>query len=104
MSEPGTASIEAQLREALTLHGQGHLEPAVALYRAILARAPGHFDALHLMGVAHLQQGNLVEAERLIGEALRVSPRHAPAQSNFGVVLRALKRPAEALTAFDVAV
>src|SRR5215470_8223561 len=88
---------------ALTLHERGMLAEAEKVYAAILQASPDHFDALHLLGVLRQQQGDSAEAERLIGAALKLVPRSVEALCNFGAVLNALKRPDEALAAFDQA-
>jgi hypothetical protein len=39
------------MQKALSLHEQGHLAQAQALYLEILKGQPGQADALHLLGV-----------------------------------------------------
>jgi Tfp pilus assembly protein PilF len=80
------------IQQALTLHQQGRLIEADALYGAVLAADPQHFDALHLRGVLHHQQGRSAEALRLVAAALKAQPRSPDVLSNYGVILDALKR------------
>ena len=59
MAKHATARSDAAryIQEALTLHQQGRLVEADALYGTVLAADPQHFDALHLRGVLNHQQG-----------------------------------------------
>ena len=52
MSRPASAALQQLLVQALALHQQGRLAPALTLYQQVLDAAPGNFDALHLGGVA----------------------------------------------------
>src|ERR1700685_3155945 len=98
MAKHATARAEPapSLQQALTLHQQGRLIEADALYGAVLADDPQHFDALHLRGVLHHQQGRSAEALRLVAAALKAQPRSPDVLSNYGVILDALKRHEEA--------
>ena len=78
--------IDRSLEQAVGLHQSGRLAEAAQGYERIIALAPGHFDATHLLGVVALQQGRLEQAKRLITAALRVNPRHAVALNNLGMV------------------
>ena len=100
---PPPPAIAQRLRQALALHQQGRLAEAEAAYRAILADAPGQFDALHLAGVAAYQRGRHHEAERMITAALALRPDNAEALNNRGLVLMALGRTTEALAGYDAA-
>jgi len=91
----------ATLRRAAALHQRGQLHEAEALYRAVLAVRPDHFDALHLLGVLKHQSGEPVEALKLIGQALRSNERAASAHSNYGIVLAVLERHQEALEYYN---
>ncbi|MGE3297780.1 MAG: tetratricopeptide repeat protein [Porticoccaceae bacterium] len=95
------AGIADLLRQAVDLHRQGQIARAAALYQEILQRQPGHFDALHLLGVACLQSGDPEAAVTLIGQAIRVNPRSADALTNLGNALRERGRHAQALTCYD---
>jgi len=88
----------AKLEGALKAHRQGQLDTAAALYREILATNPAHFDSLHLLGVVEMNRGDAALAVELIGKALQINKRSAPAHSNMGLALRALARYSEALS------
>ncbi len=98
------ANVGETLKRAIALHQAGRLAEAETLYKAILAAAPGHFDALHLLGVVASQAGRHAEAERLMGQALGMRPDVAPAQYNRGNALLELRRYAEALACYDKAI
>jgi tetratricopeptide (TPR) repeat protein len=89
------------LRRAVALHREGRLQEAEPLYRQVLTRQPDNFDALHLCGVLQHQLGQPAEALKLIGRALRVNARSAPAYSNQGSVLAALGQTREALESYE---
>jgi tetratricopeptide (TPR) repeat protein len=89
------------LEHAVALHRGGMLAEAAAFYARILATAPHHVDALHLLGVVRHQQGRNDEALPLIGAALRFAPRNVAIVSNYGLVLSALGRHDAAVAAFD---
>jgi hypothetical protein len=60
--EASNAAFEA----AVSLHRQGRLFVAEQMYLARLKSMPGHFGALHNMGLLRVQQGRLEEAAGLI--------------------------------------
>jgi predicted O-linked N-acetylglucosamine transferase (SPINDLY family) len=74
------------LQRAVGQHQAGRLAEAEALYRQILATAPKHFDAKHLLGVIALQTGRLDEAHALISDAITANPKAAAAHNNLGNV------------------
>jgi Flp pilus assembly protein TadD len=100
LRSPSTAG---SVQQALALHRDGKLSEAERFYKAVLSVNPGDFDALHLCGVLHHQQGRSLEALQLIGRALRSNSSSAEALSNLGVILDALERHEEALASFDAA-
>ena len=91
----------AQLNQAVALHQAGRLDEAEALYRQVVAQAPGHFDATHLLGVIALQRGELAGAETLITQALAVRPKDANALNNLGTTLLRARRLDEAREQFE---
>jgi tetratricopeptide (TPR) repeat protein len=98
------AASVADLSVAVDHHRAGRLEPAAAAYRKLLRKSPNHPDALHLLGMVALAQGNPDRAIRLIGKALAVVPNFAEGHSNLGNALRAAGRLAEAAASFRRAI
>lgn len=98
-----TALSLEKFQRAFSLHQQGRLLQAEALYEEVLRAQPGHFDALHLLGVLAGQRQRPSLALRLIDQALGLDPRHALAHYNRGLALKALKRQREALDSFETA-
>lgn len=76
------------MHNALVEQQAGRLEQAAALYRDALELQPDNFNALHMLGVVHLQLGNVHVALKLICRALDVEGwREAAALHNLGLVL-----------------
>lgn len=98
-----TSAPQNDINRAAKLHQGGNLAEAEAIYRAILASSPRHFDANHLLGVIYLQQGNAELAAKQISVALQISPKNAAALSNLGNALSDLRRLDEALASYDKA-
>jgi len=86
---------------ALSLHQGGRLAEAERLYRVVLRSEPGHFGALHHLGVAQAQRGKLNDAIRLIRRALVISPQSAEAHNDLGVALESARRFEEAISAYE---
>ncbi|HEY1709106.1 MAG TPA: tetratricopeptide repeat protein [Rhizomicrobium sp.] len=94
----------AEFEQALQLHRGGARDAAERIYRRILQTAPNHFGATHMLGVVHLQRGEIAEAERLLSRALALEPLSPEALNHHGTALRRRDRFAEALAAFDRAI
>ncbi len=100
----GTISLAEVIGAAKALHQAGRLPEASEIYRQVLNAVPGQPDALHLLGVVSLQQGDAESAVRLISEALRADPGNATASNSLGAALLALDRLDEAAASFDRAI
>jgi tetratricopeptide (TPR) repeat protein len=74
----------------LELHERGLLDQAAQHYRKVLAAEPENADALHLLGVVALQQGDHVRAADWIGRAIARNPRVAAYHANLAEVYRGL--------------
>jgi protein O-GlcNAc transferase len=90
--------------QALTLHHQGRIAEAEALYSVVLQVRPDYFDALQMLGVIKLGRGDLPAALRLTGAALQQRPTSPQVLLNYGNVLNAMQRHHEALANFDEAI
>ena len=93
--------LHAMGRQAITLHQQGRLTDAEALYRQILGLDPNVFPALYLLGMLRLQQGDSGEAVQLIGRALALNPNDPAALAHYGLALLGQSRFADAVASFD---
>ena len=100
---PGTGahSPAAQLQQAVTLLRQGQSSQAEALLRALQHHEAARFDALHLLGLLHLQRKDATEALRFLEQADQLRPGLAPLLNNMGIALRELGRPQDALACYE---
>jgi tetratricopeptide (TPR) repeat protein len=87
----------------LRQHQHGLLDQAARLYQDILAVQPDHAEALHLLGVVVLQQGDAARAVALIDRAIAQKPGAAAFHANLGEVHRALGRLDQAITCYRTA-
>jgi len=104
MPAPNLANVavdRALLNQAVAQHQAGRLDEAAALYRQLLQKFPGQFDATHLLGVIALQKGDLAAAERDITAALATKPKDAVALNNLGTTLLRAQRLDEAREQFE---
>ena len=92
MLPPFSSALISQAAEAL---GRGDLARAEQAAGAALA-ATRDSDALHLLGLVRIRQGQLEDAVALLVEADRARPGQPRLLLNLGKVLMALARPAEA--------
>lgn len=97
-------SVSGVFAQALSLHQRGLVADAQALWREILQKVPGHFEALLLLGMSEYDNGRYEEADRLLLRAISVDPRSAKAHCHRGVVLHALSRFEEAVASYDKAI
>src|SRR5262245_44717094 len=85
---------------ALAHHRGGRLAEAEGLSRRICAADPGHFDALHYLGVLAAQTGRDDVAIDLLARALALEPDCAEAHFNLGNLLAQKNRLDEAAAHF----
>jgi tetratricopeptide (TPR) repeat protein len=92
------------LQTAMAHHQAGRLADAGALYELTLRLQPTNFDALHLLGLVRLGQGQVEHGIALIRQAIALYPDFALAYANLGSELNRLGRVVEGLDAYDRAV
>ncbi len=95
-------NLPQTVQRALEFQRQGKLPQAVDLYLQVLAVRPDYFEALHMLGLVRLQQGDPVGALRLMTEALKARPKSPEVLLHYGIVLDALGRYDDALGFFDL--
>ena len=93
-------NLSRMLRQALSAYQDGDPGKTARLCSGILRESPDCFDALHLLGLVHFDEGRMVEALRLLSAALRADPRSVDAMSNLGQVLHATGRYDEAIASY----
>jgi protein O-GlcNAc transferase len=93
--------LKAMAEQAVSLHRQGELARAEALYLQILDIDPRLFGPRYYMGLMRLSQGRHDEACDYLGEAVNISPNEIGALMNYGMALSAAGRAEEALSVFE---
>jgi tetratricopeptide (TPR) repeat protein len=83
-------TLQQDLANAFRFHQSGDLAAAARGYAAILGREPEQVDALQLLGVLRLQQGQFAEAAVLLEKAVTLRPGAASFHSNLAEAYRAL--------------
>jgi tetratricopeptide (TPR) repeat protein len=84
-------SIPEAFSAAMLLHKDNKLNEAQILLRRILAAAPRHAGAMHLLGVITHQHGDTKTAAQLIEDAIKIMPDEALFHANIGEMYRILK-------------
>ena len=95
--------LQGKFQQALSLHSQGQLPRAQALFEEIIARRPKHAGALSVLGLIAGQTGNFARAAQLLGRAVEVDPGNAGAHNNRGLALHELGQWESALKSFNQA-
>ena len=100
----GTSSdLDGDLEAAIAIHRQGRVDEAESTYRQILQMEPDHPEALHMMGVVHLQKQRLEDALTHFQAAIAGNGTDARYHNNAGNALSGLKRWDEAIAEFEQA-
>lgn len=80
------ARLWQMMLEALAAHRQSRLDVAGRLYEEVVARAPFTFDAVHMLGVVRLMEGDLDQAESLLTRARELAPNEPSIRQNQSVL------------------
>ena len=91
------------LESGVQHHQRGDLAAAQDCYRRVLAQAPEHPDALHLLGLIGQAAGDFALAEANIQRALKVRPQEAVFHYNLANVLRDAGRFDDAIASYRAA-
>lgn len=90
IDEEDQARLGELMERALVEQKAGRVRDAERLYRDVVEHAPRTHDALHMLGVVRLGLGDLIEAERLIKQAMTLRPEYAAIAKNLSLVERSL--------------
>jgi tetratricopeptide (TPR) repeat protein len=77
---------------------------AAGLCERLLESTPHCFEALHLLGVIAVQQGNAAQGIPLLEQAIVLRPSDVEARSNLGYAYRSAGQPAKALAQYQEAI
>ena len=78
------AQVDALLQEGFSLHQQGKLKEAQAIYKQVLQIQPNNFDALQLLGALMVLTKNYSQAIEYLTKALHIRPDYAEGHYNQG--------------------
>ena len=106
MSGPANGlAVARDIAQTLALadshYHHGRSEEAERLCRSVLAKRPGHFVALNLLGHIAGANGRRQQAADYFHQAALANPKSHVGHVNEGAMLAALGRHAEALACFD---
>ena len=104
LSKATGVSTTDMLQSAVTLHQQGKLGEAEALYKRILQAEPANFEASQLLAAIAVQKSNFIDAIELFDKAIKINTSHQSLLNSFGIVLHQLKRYDEALFCYNKAI
>jgi len=78
---------QSKLRMAISLHQEGKLDQAAALYDELIRSHPGNFFALHYLGIIEANRGNISRAKLLMGRSLSIEPSNTQFFENYATIL-----------------
>jgi hypothetical protein len=96
-------TVDQALADAVAHQRAGRLGDAEGLYRRILAVAPNHPDALHLLGLVAHDIGRQDAALDLVTRAIGIAPNQASYYNTLGEIHRVSGRLEEAMAAYQKA-
>jgi tetratricopeptide (TPR) repeat protein len=91
---------DALLRAAHAHHRGGRSEEAALCCETVLAAAPDHPEALHMLGMLRVMRGDSGSGIRLLRHAAEVAPKSDIIWYNLGIALHDQRRGDEALECF----
>src|SRR5689334_4389349 len=100
MNSPQRLTLEDALNLASSFYNRGDLGNAESIYRQILAAAPDHPDALHLLGVIKYQTNDNAAAIELIRRAIAVNPHVSFYHNNLAGALSASGQHDQAVASY----
>jgi tetratricopeptide (TPR) repeat protein len=106
MNDPATTAAELQrtLEQAFSSYGAGRLADAAAQCRQVLEAIPSEPNALHLLGIVHLMNGEAATAADTLTLAAECQPDNAEIHNSLGAALRASGRLDDAEASFRRAI
>lgn len=94
-------ALVKRLSQAIKHHQHQQLDQAKVLYESVLRDQPSNVDAMHFLGVLLCHQGNTLDGEKYIRQALKAVPDYFDAHNNLGNILQILSRFDEAEACYE---
>jgi predicted O-linked N-acetylglucosamine transferase (SPINDLY family) len=91
------------MSDAIAALNRRDFEKAEKLFRRVVDKQPGHVAALNLLTVALMSVQRFAEAERFIAKAVALHQSSDVSFYNYGLILKHLNQPRQALAQFDKA-
>src|ERR1700682_5352505 len=98
------ASPADLFRRAVSSFQQGRIGEAEHSLKQLLRKEPRHLAALNILAIVLTMSGKYADAERHLQSALKINSTSDATFYNYGIVLKALGRPDEALLRFGQAI
>jgi protein O-GlcNAc transferase len=95
------SSAEKVFREAFSAFNIRKYDDAERLFRKFLKSQPSHIGALNLLTVVLIGMERFAEAEPFIARAVKLNQGSDVSFYNYGIILKALNKPQQALEQFD---
>jgi tetratricopeptide (TPR) repeat protein len=97
------ALVEPLLETALSEHQAGQLDEALQTYGRVIAAAPNHPDAHHLLGLCHLMRGEAEAGLSQLSRAVELAPHQAAFYVSLGNAYQEFGRLDESIAAYRAA-
>jgi protein O-GlcNAc transferase len=101
--QPATAHLAARFQQAMQLFRHNQLDGALCACQEIIRAQPAHGDALHLLGIIRIRQGDARGGAQHIRQSLKANPHQPHVLCNLGNVCMELGTPDEALSSYQAA-
>ena len=96
-------SADHTFQQAIAALNARQLAEAERLFRRLLRSQPRHAGALNLLTIVLMNAGRFPEAETFIAKAVALGGASDVSHYNYGLILKQLNRPADALRQFNQA-
>jgi protein O-GlcNAc transferase len=96
-------SADQIFQQAIAALNARQFADAERLFRRVLGSQPDHVGALNLLTVVLMNKGRFSEAETFIAKAVALGGASDVSHYNYGLILKQLNRPADALQQFSQA-
>jgi tetratricopeptide (TPR) repeat protein len=94
-------NINEELRLALELHRQNHLDEAENIYRKLLAENESDAKLYHLMGSLLIQKGKFKKAVNFLKKAVNLNPESQESYTNLAIAQLSLQEIDPAIKAYE---